>query len=136
VQSVDVERLAYLDESPWTAMARSFVVYLCIIAGVYLALDDPFKNPTPGQYAKLAGTFSALGFLVGYDPKRVQAWLRLIPGPPFQEVSVTKDGQGRLEIKAKQGPAGAAQKDATNLPWYTAMVTQPTTRGLRPSNPR
>ena len=62
VQSIDAERLAYLDESPWTAMARSFVVYLCIITGVYLALDDPFKNPTPGQYAKLTGTVSALGF--------------------------------------------------------------------------
>lgn len=68
VSRINLERLHYLDESPWSAMIRSFIVYLCVIAGLYFAIDDPFKHSTPAQYTRLAGTISVLALVVGYDP--------------------------------------------------------------------
>jgi hypothetical protein len=43
LKSENKERLMYLEESPWSAMVRSFVVYMCVIAGLYVVIDDPFK---------------------------------------------------------------------------------------------
>jgi len=71
----------FLEETPWSAMMRSFLVYLCVLAGLYFALEDPFKDSTPAQYLRLAGTVSVLAFLVGYDPTRIQNWIGLIPQP-------------------------------------------------------
>lgn len=47
-------RFAFLSENPLAATMRGFVAYLCLIAGLYVAMDDPFKDSTPGQYARLA----------------------------------------------------------------------------------
>lgn len=76
------ERLMYLEESPWSAMVRSFVVYMCVIAGLYVVIDDPFKNPTAAQYMRLAGTMSMAAFVVGYDPTQIRRWIGIMPGPP------------------------------------------------------
>lgn len=78
---VPSRRLAFLSEHPLAAMMRGFVIYLCVVAGLYVALDDPFKDTTPGQYARLAGTLSLVAFVVGYDPSRIESWLRLVPSP-------------------------------------------------------
>ena len=45
LRQVHPRRLMYLEETPWSAMMRSFIVYLCVIAGLYFAMDDPFKDP-------------------------------------------------------------------------------------------
>jgi len=96
--------LTYLAESPWSAMIRAFIVYLCLIAGLYFAIDDPFKNSTPAQYTRLAGTVSVLALLVGYDPTRLRSWIGLIPNPQSQKVTVTENPEGQLKVEAKQGP--------------------------------
>ena len=74
-------RLAFLCENPLAATMRGFVIYLCLVAGLYVAMDDPFKDSTPGQYARLAGSLSLVAFVVGYDPTRIEGWLRMAPGP-------------------------------------------------------
>ncbi len=105
VRMIAAVRLQYLDESPWSAMIRSFVVYLCVIAGLYFAIDDPFKNPTPAQYTRLAGTVSILALVVGYDPTRLPGWLGVIPTPQSQKATVKEDHQGNLKVELAQGPA-------------------------------
>ncbi len=74
-------QLAFLQENPLSATMRGFVIYLCLVAGLYAAMDDPFKDSTPGQYARLAGSLSLVAFVVGYDPTRIEGWLRMAPGP-------------------------------------------------------
>ncbi|MFO0914365.1 MAG: hypothetical protein U0795_15500 [Pirellulales bacterium] len=74
-------RIDFLQEPPISACLRGFVVFMCVIAGLYIGMDDPFKNPTPGQYMRLAGLLSIMAFIVGYDASRLQEWLSIIPGP-------------------------------------------------------
>lgn len=71
----------YLQEPPVSAAIRGFIVYLCVIGGLYVALDDPFKDPTPAQYIRLAGMLSILAFMVGYDSSRLEDWISIIPAP-------------------------------------------------------
>lgn len=68
---------AILSENPLSATMRGFVIYLCMVAGLYVVLDDPFKDSSPGQYARLAGSMSLVAFIVGFDPSRIKAWLRM-----------------------------------------------------------
>jgi hypothetical protein len=66
-------------ENPMASMMRSFLVYLAFIAGVFITTNEPFANPTPDQYVRLAGLLSFVGFLVGYDPTKFQDILSLKP---------------------------------------------------------
>lgn len=104
LRQVHPRRLMYLEETPWSAMMRSFIVYLCVIAGLYFAMDDPFKNSTPAQYMRLAGTLSLMAFVVGYDPSRIEQWLRLVPNPQPSQVVTIRDNKERIEMTATQGP--------------------------------
>lgn len=81
VQKLPPRRIAFMCENPLSATMRGFVIYLCLVAGLYVAMDDPFKDSTPGQYARLAGSLSLVAFIVGYDPSRIEGWLRIAPGP-------------------------------------------------------
>jgi len=72
-------RAIALRQSPAISAAQGLVSYLCIVAGLYVIVDDPFKVPTVGQYAKLAGLASALAFAVGYDRSRFDGLLGGIP---------------------------------------------------------
>ena len=81
LKKVPERQLAFLCENPLAATMRGFVIYLCLVAGLYVAMDDPFKDSTPGQYARLAGSLSLVAFVVGYDPTRIEGWLRMAPGP-------------------------------------------------------
>jgi hypothetical protein len=76
-----------LCENPLSATLRGFVIYLCLIAGLYVAVDDPFKDSTPGQYARLAGTLSLLAFIVGFDPSRIKTWLKMADSKESKPVS-------------------------------------------------
>ena len=67
VSPQDAARDASLSENPAISAVRGLVGYILILAGVYAVFDDPFKNPTTSQYAKLAGFSSALAFTLGYD---------------------------------------------------------------------
>ncbi|UCG84807.1 MAG: hypothetical protein JSW71_12690 [Gemmatimonadota bacterium] len=49
-----------------SALIRSFLVYLALLSGVLILIEDPFTTPTPEQYVRLAGFVSVLGFLVNY----------------------------------------------------------------------
>ena len=87
-------RALFLQEPPISAAIRGFIVYLCVIAGLYVAMDDPFKDPTPGQYIRLAGTLSIMAFIVGYDASRLEDWFRAIPGPTGR----SRASQGRSTL--------------------------------------
>jgi hypothetical protein len=72
-------RILFLTESPFASTMRSFVVYLGVIAGLYITTNGPFDQPTSEQYVRFAGTISLLSFLVGYDPTRFQDLINLVP---------------------------------------------------------
>jgi hypothetical protein len=74
-------RAFYLGEHPIAAAIRSFVVYLTLLAGFYLASGDPFKNIDANQYLRLAGIVSCLAFGIGYDPSRFTEILNSLPKP-------------------------------------------------------
>jgi len=48
--------------------------------GWIITTNDPFANPTPDQYVRIAGLLSFVSFVVGYDPTRFQYILSLKPG--------------------------------------------------------
>lgn len=66
-------------ESPFASMFRSFLVYLGMMAGMYVIADNPFKSPTPEQYVRLASTVSLFAFVVGYDPSKFRDWIDRVP---------------------------------------------------------
>lgn len=83
---------AILSENPLSATMRGFVIYLCMVAGLYVVLDDPFKDSTPGQYARLAGSMSLVAFIVGFDPTRIKAWLRMADSKSNSDSGNTQTG--------------------------------------------
>jgi hypothetical protein len=72
-------RRLFMTESPFASTMRSFLVYLGVIAGLYITTNGPFERPTSDQYVRFAGTISLLSFLVGYDPTRLQDLINLVP---------------------------------------------------------
>ncbi|NJN64366.1 MAG: hypothetical protein HC882_05410 [Acidobacteria bacterium] len=50
-----------------SAVLRSFLVYLFLIAGLLILGDDP-AAPTQKQYVRIAGFISLLGFSINYRP--------------------------------------------------------------------
>jgi len=66
-------------ESPFASMFRSFLVYLAVMAGMYVIADNPFQDPTPQQYVRLASTVSLFAFIVGYDPTKFRDWIERVP---------------------------------------------------------
>lgn len=71
----DLSDDAYLRESPFASMFRSFVAYLLAVAGVLVISPDMFNKTTPETYMRMAGLVSALAFAVGYDPRRLTGLL-------------------------------------------------------------
>jgi hypothetical protein len=69
----------FLTENPLASTLRSFVVYLSLIAGVYITSDQPFEAATVNQYVRFAGTVSLISFVVGYDPTKFQRLVDLVP---------------------------------------------------------
>jgi hypothetical protein len=58
------------DTNPYiSATLRGFFVYLIMISGMLLLDVNPFSNPSPGQYIRLAGFLSLFGFVVSYQPR-------------------------------------------------------------------
>lgn len=65
-------RASYLSESPVSSMLRGFLVYLAIISGILLAISSPFEKTSADQFIRLAGLFSVIAFVMGYDPTRFE----------------------------------------------------------------
>lgn len=65
-------RASYLSESPVSSMLRGFLVYLAIISGILLAISSPFEETSADQFIRLAGLFSVIAFVMGYDPTRFE----------------------------------------------------------------
>jgi hypothetical protein len=103
IKKLSSRRIAFLSESPLAATMRGFVGYLCLIAGLYVAMDDPFKDSTPGQYARLAGSLSLVAFVVGYDPSRIEGWLRMAPAPQPLGGRLSPD-MPKLDVTLKEPP--------------------------------
>jgi hypothetical protein len=74
-------QLHYLRESPLSAALRSFVVYLVLLSGFYLAVGDPFKDISSSQYLRMAGIVSCIAFAIGYDPSRFADLINSLPKP-------------------------------------------------------
>lgn len=75
------DRAMFLTETPVASMLRSFLVYLGILAGVYVAAGAPFEQATADQYVRFVGTMSLLAFVVGYDPTKFEDLLSMVPRP-------------------------------------------------------
>lgn len=52
-----------------SALLRGFFVYLIMISGILLLDHEPFSNPGPEQYIRLAGLLSMFAFMVNYNPQ-------------------------------------------------------------------
>jgi hypothetical protein len=52
-----------------SAVLRGFFVYLIMISGLLLLDVNPFSDPSPGQYIRLAGFLSLFGFVLNYQPR-------------------------------------------------------------------
>ncbi len=81
-------------------LLRGFMVYLLWLAGVYVATADPFADPNPDKYARVAGAFSLAAFAVGYQPQLVAKLLRLL--------NEKAEMRGAEEQKQKAAEAGTA----------------------------
>jgi hypothetical protein len=67
------KQLNYLMEHPGYSAIRGLIIYLVVIGGLFLAGTQLFgeeKDQVDGltQYIKMAGIFSFLGYLAGFDP--------------------------------------------------------------------
>ncbi len=69
----------YLEEPPLSSAIRGLLAYLCILAGLFVVISDPFKDPSSAQYLKFAGLVSAVAFSLGFDPSRFEGLLSIIP---------------------------------------------------------
>jgi hypothetical protein len=76
--SIDLERLAYLQENPISSALRGFVVYLTFLAGTVFGASGAFATTTQDQYCRLAGAVAVLAFGVGYDPTVFRHILSLV----------------------------------------------------------
>jgi len=72
-------RIMFMTENPFASTMRSFLVYLAVVAGLYIIANSPFSQPTADQYARFAGSISLLSFIIGYDPTRLQDLINLFP---------------------------------------------------------
>jgi len=52
-----------------TAVTWGFFIYLVIVSGTVVLTGDPFKETSPEQYLRLAGSASLLAFAVGWQPQ-------------------------------------------------------------------
>jgi hypothetical protein len=58
------------DTNPYiSAMLRGMFVYLIMISGLLVLDVNPFFNPSPGQYIRLAGFLSLFSFVLSYQPR-------------------------------------------------------------------
>lgn len=61
-----------------SSLLRGFFVYLVLVSGALLLIEDPFANPSPQQYLRLAGFVSLLSFITNYNPTifaRLLGWI-------------------------------------------------------------
>lgn len=65
-------------EPIFAGLTRGLVIYFMFLAGVFIAVNEPFANPTQDAYARLAGTLAVPAFLVGYVPHFFQRMIRAI----------------------------------------------------------
>lgn len=73
------------------AITSGFFIYLFLISGTLLAVENPFSSTTPDQYLRLAGTASLLAFVVGWKPEVISQLIT--------QVSNTRTGQAAGSAK-------------------------------------
>ncbi len=111
-------RARYLGESPIVSMLRGLLVYLGMISGLLLAISSPFETPTQGEFIRLAGLFSAIAFVTGYDPTVFEALLARVargsPEPPGRGAAdLGPISQPRPPVEVMIGPHRDADKRTT-----------------------
>lgn len=87
-----------------SALLRGFFVYLIMISGLLLLDHEPFSNPGPEQYIRLAGLLSMVAFMVNYNPQVFNRLLslaseRVESRNGFKETEETHLGATRLQIE-------------------------------------
>jgi hypothetical protein len=81
-----------------SALLRSFFVYLTVISGLLVLLENPILGTaSPGQYVRFAGLLSLLSFFVSYDPTMFVALLDRVRDRVQEktEADESEDGNGR-----------------------------------------
>ena len=74
------------------AVLRGFLFYTLIISGLLVVSNEnTIVQTTVGQYVRLAGFVSALGFIVGYDPKFIAGFIAKVE--TVGNVPLGKSGQ-------------------------------------------
>jgi len=77
-----------IGQSEWAiAIRRGFVIYAGLISGTLVIFTSSVADPTPEQYAKIAGTISVVSVLVSLRPQLWDGFLDRIArifesGPP------------------------------------------------------
>jgi hypothetical protein len=62
-------RLSQDNSNPYiSALLRGFFVYLIMTSGLLLLDVNPFSDPSPAQYIRLAGFLSLFSFVLSYQP--------------------------------------------------------------------
>lgn len=83
-----------------SALLRSFFVYLAVISGLLVLLENPILGTaSPGQYIRFAGLLSLLSFFVNYDPTMFVALLDRV--------------RDRVQEKTEEDVSGTTNGDAT-----------------------
>ena len=68
-----------------SAVTWGFFIYLFMISGMLLAVENPFASTSPDQYLRLAGTASLLAFVVGWRPELVAKLITQVSNTRFVE---------------------------------------------------
>jgi hypothetical protein len=88
------------DTNPYiSAMLRGLFVYLIMISGLLVLDVNPFSNPAPGQYIRLAGFLSLFSFVLSYQPR------------VFRKIIVWTYHR----IEEREGPSTHPERDGINV---------------------
>ena len=57
------------------SIRRGFTIYVGLISGVLVLFTESISMPTPGQYAKIAGTVSLICVVCSYKPELFDSFI-------------------------------------------------------------
>lgn len=83
VERLEIRR-QFMFESPFQAMLRGFLVFIASVSGMLIISAEPFTDPSPEQFTRLASLLSTLSFVFGFDPSRLEDVIQSLSGRMFK----------------------------------------------------
>src|SRR5262249_8130983 len=77
------------------------VIYLCIVSGLLLLAESPFKTTDPERYIRLAGSASFLAFISGYDPNILIKLIERLSAKVVTEGTTQEEGKEERPAEAR-----------------------------------